>query len=1048
VGAFVRNLNEATIVSSTTVDIWRPQFGTNKASDRGGQPGSVSGPSDAFKYCNGAPLDLKSAPDFVKEVQEKAYKYGFVNKVQTPFHMALRNGAIFFNNEIEQVNALLGTDSRSGFYFRRNSLNKIILKMLPSSLNMLPTTEEGMESFTSVLVEIFGHKNAKEDLCLFSTSNLQNVHLVVSHVNKKIIESKLQVRIGVIKGLSQIVEACTDCLLTGSPLFPEFLRKIEATVHGAKVSSTEVTEQEDNNTKRVRRETHVRALSAELLQKRLNIAYEFNTIVFEDLCKLSLDAADERQDNQILIQGVRHSLVFKRAYSWSPQNIELFVPGYSDGKMQCGPVNITITDRSGKEKLDVCAVVYHYNPVDSPSAMTSDFTSDGSLQRQYNVSWPLSSSVCPVRVTTHSVPRASQKDYLYLPTRITFDISHDPAIVRNWFIPKAPDPSSALDRLSPPSFNTLAYHDIWFAGICQEWGIADAERGSWVQVKDRNQTVHYNKTANLKDVDVCLEIHPTNGAQPVPKEMSNGKVTCLFLPRDRDIARAKGTRFVGLYGVVAERADCQGSYSPDTTLTSKFDFDTGQLEYGRSNSKLNPFDKWPATRKVCDKCARCGGFNADCSIAMGCDGQSPSLRRLDLCGKCGGNCFGPPFGKCSLSQCTNLLLTFSAGQRASTTKFFFGTGLCSQGAAGMQGKCENLIDGTCEKCSKETSTPEKLRMCLLSCQKEVRSETYWLDSNHLQIYEDVPYQVPPFNLSLETTTYPDRVVVMHLCPINLACQQYVWEQGRDVGKTPRCQELLKQIPECALQCATPDDYFDPTIFCAAGDFELPASLPPKNGVCVRPEGSPGGTSGPGMTGTYVQGNPNAPDRGERAGTLWRCSGTPADINRDIQGLIYTPPKLYSSGRPPQSFVFWRFTFELFDPTEYRKDVNVTVLPVNSPPVVSGSKTFKVQEDRPTILSPNTPGKPGLLAVSILDDAAYQLPNQVSVAFTIHKREGAGRISIGGSRDPPLCPGCPPGSGGAVMKDAHTCICLGGPQWSKGVSPWYGPGQTLTVHATM
>ena len=221
-----------------------------------------------------------------------------------------------------------------------------------------------MESFTSVLVEFFGHKHAKENLCLFSTTNLQNVHLVVSHVMEKIIESKLQVRIGVIKGLSQIVEACTDCLITGSPLFPEFLKKIEATVNGAKVSRMTVTEQEDNNNKRVRRETHVRALSAELLQKRLNIAYDFNTIVFEDLCKLSLDAAytaDERQDNQILIQGVQHSLVFKRAYSWSPQKIDLFVPGYynvSDGNMQCGPVNITITDRSEKEKLDVCGMLW------------------------------------------------------------------------------------------------------------------------------------------------------------------------------------------------------------------------------------------------------------------------------------------------------------------------------------------------------------------------------------------------------------------------------------------------------------------------------------------------------------------------------------------------------------------------------------------------------------------------------------------------------------------------------------------------------------------
>ena len=168
-----------------------------------------------------------------------------------------------------------------------------------------------------------------------------------------------------------------------------------------------------------------------------------------------------------------------------------------------------------------------------------------------------------------------------------------------------------------------------------------------------------------------------------------------------------------------------------------------------------------------------------------------------------------------------------------------------------------------------------------------------------------------------------------------------------------------------------------------------------------------------------------PNRFLRASTLWRCTGTPLQITQALDGLKFTPPKLYSSGRPPQSFIYWRFTFDTHDPQLYRKDINVTVLPVNSPPQISGGASFKVQEDRPTILSPSTPGLPGPLSVAILDDAAYQIPHVVTIVLTVDDVSGTGSISIGGSRDPPLCPGCGEGSQGVTMVDSETCVCIDG-----------------------
>jgi hypothetical protein len=1018
VSVTVRNVNGAFIVSSSTVDIWRPQFGSDNAFQRGGkldveQPVHAPGYKDCHPGTRGEKVKLANPMDFMTSRLRTGYAYGFTNKDQVKMDMVIRNAAIFYNNEVEQLIQLVGQKEPGfgeGFIHRETVLNTVFLKLLPDSLDMLPRTPEGMESFISAVFETFGHKNGVKDLCMSSTKTIQNVIQVVQTTLGYITTKNMAVRFGIISNLVALADACTECLLSGDPVFLETLRR----------ESVE-TRKESIETHSAESKNKVRELSAQLLKHRLEISWDFNTKFAEDICAATLESKDERTDEQTFIQGDRHSFVFRRAYPWTPNTgFELSTLEFANAQGQriCGPIVINVTEGIGKGKVDVCAAVFHYNPVKFDTAMSGGFTTDGESQRQYNVPWPLSSKMCPVRVTAHRVPRNSPGDRIYLSTSVRFDLSHEPTLARSWFVPKTPDQYSTTEGHNPPAFNNLAYQDIFFSGICEEWAMRPSGFGSWFEAGRVNQTIQYDDAGTKinqipffeqENVDTCLQIHlPSNEArEPVPEELASGIITCHFEPLDRNFASSLDATPSGLYGVVLERADCQGSFSKNETLSSTLDFSIGQMDYARLNGK-----SWPATRLVCDRCSRCGGYNNDCDL--GCDSTFPSLRKIDQCGACGGSCFGPGtvvalavltgdpiYGACSASQCSELVLIFSAGKRAQTTRYFFGQGLCNSPlVAKVSSICTNLIGGTCETACDKTPGPKR-ESCLKICQKEVRSETYALDSEHLIMREDQPYILPPNNLTLVSERTPSKSVVMHLCPINEACRRYLWEAGPNLGKTPRCEDLHNLVPDCALQCGSEHDYFDNSIFCAAGDFELPSA----GSTCQRVAGS--GKSAPDEIGTFVPAlEPNAPAR--KAGTLWRCTGSPAQINRAVQGLIYTPPRLYTSGRPAQSFVFWRFTFDSVDPRAYRKDVNVTVLPVNSPPKVSGGAAFKVQEDRPTILSPKTPGKPGLLTVAILDDAAYQLPHTISVALTVDKQIGTGSISIGGSRNPPLCPGCPPG----------------------------------------
>ena len=1040
ISVHVQNINSATIVATTSVDVWRPQFGTDLAFNRGGKVDADNpDPLPGYEACNGPVqgANLKSPLVFVEGIFDKALAYGFTNKNMIAMDMSLRNAAAFFNNEAPQVEEIFGPKSPGdgvGFKFRKRALDQVFLIMI--SMKMLPTTKEGMESVTSAVLEIFGHETAKVDVCMFSTADIENILSFIKALMSQIYVLKLKVSANLIRSLSLVANVCTDCLMNGEPATIELLQTVKEIVGREQTIRRKVMQAGE---RRRQGDAKLR-MDPVLKEMRTEIAYEFNSVFLAEIgCGILMDSNDELTTDQIVTRTDLHTFVFRRAYPWSETPFELVAPEFSNarGEVVCGPIRIHVSDGIGGGRVDVCAMVFHYNPKDTESAMSGAFTSDGASQRQYGVPWPLSSSsdekpgaMCPVKVTMHSVPRSAE-DRLRVPVRIEFDLSHEPTLSRNWFQPQPPDRYSGQESHNPPAFNEVAFHDIWFSGICQEWGtVASTQRGSWFEVKAANQTVQHDLAGNAMDlqvaneneliVDACTQMHfPDNlFGEPVPEKIANGTIICHFVPEDADNwASTTGATMSSLYGVVSERADCKGSFSKDSSLYNDYDFDTGQMEYYRAlPTGETPVEvRKPVTRLVCDKCAKCGGYNKDCE--PGCDGLYPSKRQLDQCGTCGGQCIGA----CPRSQCNDLILTYSSGART-ISKILFNDGRCdSPSAVKPPGICSDIILGNCIGC--QLTLPNSCPGCV----PEVRQETYLQDSDEIIMFEDEPFVMPPNNLSLDSINNPLREVVMHLCPVNEACQRYLWESGKDLGKTPRCEDLHFANPLCGIVCGTSDDYFDTNVFCAAGDFEFDP-VANARGTCVpiRVE-QVEEISGPSFAGTFVpdDGLDAQPNRFLRASTLWRCTGTPLQITQALDGLKFTPPKLYSSGRPPQSFIYWRFTFDTHDPQLYRKDINVTVLPVNSPPQISGGASFNVQEDRPTILSPSTPGSPGPLSVAILDDAAYQIPHVVTVVLKVDAVSGTGSISIGGSRDPPLCPGCGQGSQGVTMVDSETCVCIDG-----------------------
>jgi hypothetical protein len=431
VSAMVRNLNDAFIVSSTTVDIWRPQFATDNAEQRGGKVTiETPAPDPAYVKCNGDPevTGLQDPLEYIQAILPTAFAYGFANSNQAAMDMAIRNGAIFYNNELPQLEKLYGSQEPGfgyGYGYRQDVLDQVILKMI--SLNRLPKTPEGIESLSSVLLELFGHATAKVDLCAFATVDLQKIIYVVETLIKHMNQRAMRVRVVVLKSLIKVADTVTECLLTGEPFEVELFQHEgedgRSEAQSARRSESPQEYQEESYA--ARRENGARnkrrAMVAAVLEKRMLIAWNFNSGMSESLCTLSMNSEDERNEDQVEIKGDRHTFVFRRAYPWTKKEGFRLTPSEkrdSAGNVLCGGTEIVVEGGIGGGKIDVCAAVFHYNPVDYPGVMTGAFTSNGQSQKQYGVPWPLHPRMCPVRLSFHSVPRAQGADRIHLPATI------------------------------------------------------------------------------------------------------------------------------------------------------------------------------------------------------------------------------------------------------------------------------------------------------------------------------------------------------------------------------------------------------------------------------------------------------------------------------------------------------------------------------------------------------------------------------------------------------------------------------------------------------
>eukprot|EP00960_Hanusia_phi_P075044 768366-Hanusia_phi.AAC.6 len=329
------------------------------------------------------------------------------------------------------------------------------------------------------------------------------------------------------------------------------------------------------------------------------------------------------------------------------------------------------------------------------------------------------------------------------------------------------------------------------------------------------------------------------------------------------------------------------------------------------------------------------------------------------------------------SQCPVLLIVFLSKQVAQFKQYQFSIGACPTA----------------------TSTCVKAPCTGTSC-FDVKVTTKNVDSRSFAVNEDTPYIMSTGELTLVGS---QSTVVLELCMINTACANYLFEAGKDAGKTPRCRDLISNVPSCAVQCNNYFDFLDSTIFCAGGAIEVPNG----QAICQK------------QNSNSVPGNPDS-------SSFVSCRGSRTAVNAALNGLKYIPPKLFSSGKPAKLFLVFRMTLDAFDPVIYRKDLNVTVYPVNTAPAVSGSLSFRVQEDRPALLAAiaNAP----VSAVWIFDDAGMQEGNLIAVNLNtvVH-----GSISIGGSNLFPVCPRCP---GQVILVlSSILCKCSSG---SPSSMPWY------------
>ena len=740
-----------------------------------------------------------------------------------------------------------------------------------------------------------------------------------------------------------------------------------------------------------------RAMSSEDINALRNVSED----LVLNLCQTQLGSL-LGGENMTALTASTFSLQFNR----KPTNVnQVLLNVLPAGVSPCGPIDL-ISAGEGvqswlESRIDVCVQVFFYDPVSYPNRKSMSLYTDGQDQSEYGVSWPVSSGMCPVM----AIFRTTVDGFQVWPTvEISFDLSNNPLIARNWFTPKSPDLHSLNPSWSsnPQPFNVYAYDDISFAGSCQQWADSDDSTSvqTWAydfdyqntQIFDTSMTlINSPSTFNLSGVDVCQKMHIP--VDPDPTTLASS-IKCTFLasPNGKNPSCALPSAYTlrPLYAIISERADCQGVPDTPEDLMSYVDFDIGQLEFARNLSDDSK-SQHRKSRQVCDRCARCGGFDEGCTLS--CDGDLKSTRVLDQCGICGGSCVAPG---CPTTQCSTCLVIFSANSGPSVTRVTFGRSL----------QCPTSGDTNCKMI-------RTLNSCPGGCPREVMQQTFLLDSTFLSVYEGSTYVFEPGNLTLQPIA-SSEVFTMYICILNEACAQYVLG-GTEAGNTPTCERLYTEQPSCFVECNHETDLWDPNILCAGGTLSLSSS----SATCKM---------------LYTKGNTT---------TIIQCTGTPAMISAALSRLQFVPPVRYTSGKPPLNFLTMRFTFDDFSPMVYRKDISITVLPVNNAPVVEGGQVFSLQEDRPSALNASTSRQP--LSISIYDDAEFQNGSYINVQFSISTNGMDNKslytaLSIGGSQVPPLCPGC---FEGVILVDQFGCRCAGGNS-DEMATPWYTAEQSFTI----
>ena len=917
----------------TSANIWRTEWSESAAV------------TQAAVTCSGI-LPPQSRESYMNSTLQQAKYMLFVYKDVESLSTSLINAANVMNLESMP-------DSE-----KFNYMNFILQEVVGNfaSADVLPDSPEGIAMVTSSLIELFSFPSGRKFVCQSSAQSQILISEVLAAIGRKIASENIGVSQDVLQSLVTILDIVLRCRTSAS------------------------------------------SSSSRRLGTAQNDAWQqINDNLVTDLCQAQLGNSYGGEKVPVLSA----SLFTLQSMRKPSAVVSIQMDILDEGNARCGPIRLESSGEGvvnwQQSVVDVCTQVYFYNPVDYPNVRSLSLKSDGADQRQYGVGWPVSDNMCPVMARfqiQNSSIEVSPK------IQILFDLSNSPLIARNWFVPKSPDLHSLQQSWAsnPQQYNIYAFNDISFAGSCQQWAEPQDQLSPPVWAYDfiNEHTQIYDNASRIinapdifvtDDVDFCQKMHIPLDPDPTTLAV---KVTCIFSPNANNYQLPATYVLRPLYAVVTERADCQGV--PDTLqdLISTSDFDLGQLEYARNLSiPMKSQDRH--SRQICDRCARCGGFNDKCTLA--CDGDKNSQRTLDQCGVCGGSCLAP---FCPAAQCAKGYLIFTAGAGSTITRMTFGLNLA----------CSSSGPTDCQ-------VIRSLASCPGGCPREVMQQSYPVDTSALTVFEGTTYTFDPGNLTLKSAS-STAVFNMHICALNQACTLYILE-GLNAGKTPTCPQLYAEQPSCATQCQKETDLWDPNIFCAGGSMTL--ASPSSACKMINMQGN---------SSTYIQ-----------------CSGTATSITSAISRLKYSPPVRYTSGKPVLNNLAMRFTFDEFDPMVYRKDIKITVLPVNNAPSIQGGTSFHLQEDRPSLLNASTSGQP--LSIAIYDDAEFQSGSIINVQISLStigmvNKSFESSLSIGGSRWPPTCPGC---SSATLIIDLSGCRCARGDSDTLD-NPWYLASQSIIL----